>query len=147
MAIISVTVAAVIERDGRFLVVEEQTDEGVRINQPAGHLEPGESIVEGARRETLEESAYRFEPRALVGIYRWHRQETSVTYVRFALCGEVGVQRTDLNLDHGILRALWLTPEQLRANAHAHRSPLVMRCVDDYLAGRRYPLEILVEPN
>jgi 8-oxo-dGTP pyrophosphatase MutT (NUDIX family) len=145
MAIISVTVAAVLERDGRFLVVEEQTDEGVRINQPAGHLEPGESIIEGAQRETLEESAYRFEPRALVGVYRWHHLQKDVTYVRFALSGELGVRRTDLNLDHGILRALWLTPEQLSECAAAHRSPLVMRCVDDYLAGRRYPLELLVD--
>ena len=145
MAIISVTVAAVVERDGRFLVVEEQTDEGVRINQPAGHLEPGESIIEGTQRETLEESAYRFEPRALVGVYRWNHPQKNVTYVRFALCGEVGVQRTDLSLDHGILRAFWLTPEQLRECAASHRSPLVMRCVDDYLAGRRYPLELLID--
>ena len=147
MAIISVTVATVLERDGRFLVVEEQTDEGVRINQPAGHLEPGESIIAGAQRETLEESAYRFEPRALVGVYRWRHPEKNVTYVRFALCGEVGVRRTDLSRDHGILRALWLTPEQLRECASSHRSPLVIRCVDDYLAGRRYPLEILVDPG
>jgi 8-oxo-dGTP pyrophosphatase MutT (NUDIX family) len=146
MGIISVTVAAVLERDGRFLVVEEQTDEGVRINQPAGHLEPGESIIAGVQRETLEESAYRFEPRAVVGVYRWHYPQKNVTYVRFAICGTVGVRRTDLTLDHGILRALWLTPEQLRECVTSHRSPLVMRCVDDYLAGRRYPLEILVDP-
>ena len=146
MAVISVTVAAVLERDGRFLVVEEQTDEGVRINQPAGHLEPGESIVQAVRRETLEESAYLFEPRGLVGVYRWHHVGKDVTYVRFALFGELGARRTDLILDHGILRALWLTPEQLLECADAHRSPLVMRCVDDFLAGRRYPLELLVDP-
>ena len=147
MGIISVTVAAVLERDGRFLVVEEQTDEGVRINQPAGHLEPGESIIAGVQRETLEESAYRFEPHAVVGVYRWHYPQKNVTYVRFAICGTVGARGTDLTLDHGILRALWLTPEQLRECAQSHRSPLVMRCVDDYLAGRRYPLEILVDPE
>ena len=145
MPVISVTVAAVLEREGRFLVVEEQTDEGVRINQPAGHLEPGESIVQAVRRETLEESAYPFEPRGLVGVYRWHHLAKDVTYVRFALFGELGVRRTELSLDHGILRALWLTPEQLHECAAAHRSPLVMRCVDDYLAGRRYPLDILVD--
>jgi len=145
MPVISVTVAAVLEREGRFLVVEEQTDEGVRINQPAGHLEPGESIVEAVRRETLEESAYLFEPRGLVGVYRWHHVGKDVTYVRFALFGELGVRRTELTLDHGILRALWLTPEQLQECAAVHRSPLVMRCVDDYLAGRRYPLDILVD--
>jgi len=147
MAIISVTVAAVIEREGRFLVVEEQTDEGIGINQPAGHLEPGESIIEGVKRETLEESAYPFEPRALVGVYRWHHPGSDVTYVRFALCGEAGNQRIDRTLDHGILRVLWLTPRQVRDCTASHRSPLVMRCVDDYLAGRRYPLEILVEPG
>ena len=118
----------------------------MRINQPAGHLEPGESIVQAVRRETLEESAYLFEPRGLVGVYRWHHVGKDVTYVRFALFGELGARRTDLILDHGILRALWLTPEQLLECADAHRSPLVMRCVDDFLAGRRYPLELLVDP-
>jgi 8-oxo-dGTP pyrophosphatase MutT (NUDIX family) len=144
MATISVTVAAILEQDGRFLVVEELTDEGIRINQPAGHLEPGESILQGARRETLEESAYHFEPRTLVGVYTWHHAGNDVTYVRFAISGDVGA-RTERPLDQGILRALWLTAEELRACAHSHRSPLVMRCVEDYLAGRCYPLDILVD--
>ena len=145
MATISVTVAAVLEREGRFLVIEEQTDEGVRINQPAGHLEPGESIIQATQRETLEESAYRFEPRVLVGIYRWHHPANGVTYVRFALSGELG-EHTQRPLDRGILRALWLTPQQLRECAQVHRSPLVMRCVEDYLRGRCYPLDLLVDP-
>jgi 8-oxo-dGTP pyrophosphatase MutT (NUDIX family) len=145
MATISVTVASVLAREGRFLVIEEQTDEGVRINQPAGHLEPGESIIEAAVRETLEESAYRFEPRTLIGIYRWHHPGNDVTYVRFALSGELG-EHTQRPLDQGILRALWLTPDQLRECAPVHRSPLVLRCVEDYLRGRCYPLDLLVDP-
>jgi 8-oxo-dGTP pyrophosphatase MutT (NUDIX family) len=141
---ISVTVAAVIERDGRFLLVEEETAEGVRLNQPAGHLEPDESIVAGATRETLEETAYHFVPRALVGVYRWRYPVTGVVYVRFAFAGDLGAHESGRTLDEGILRALWLTPEALRNQPERHRSPLVMQCVEDYLAGRRYPLELLV---
>ena len=142
---VSVTVAAVIERDGRFLLVEEETDNGVRLNQPAGHLEPDESIVAGAARETLEETAFRFVPRALVGIYRWRYPASGVVYVRFTFTGELGALEAGRALDQGILRTLWLTPAELRAQVHRHRSPLVMRCVEDYLAGRRYPLDLLVE--
>ena len=141
----SVTVAAVIERNGRFLLVEEETDNGVRLNQPAGHLEPDESIVAGAVRETLEETAYHFVPHALVGIYRWRYAASGVVYVRFAFTGELGALEAGRALDHGILRALWLTPAELRAEIDRHRSPLVMRCVEDYIAGRRYPLDLLVQ--
>ena len=139
---ISVTVAAVIERDGRFLLVEEQTDAGLRINQPAGHLEPGESLADGAARETLEETAYRFVPRALLGVYRW-RHPSGATYVRFAFTGEASGPQPGLALDREIVRTLWLTPDELRAERARHRSPLVQRCIDDYLAGRRYPLELI----
>jgi 8-oxo-dGTP pyrophosphatase MutT (NUDIX family) len=142
---ISVTVAAVIEHNGRFLMVEEETDNGVRLNQPAGHLEPDESIVAGAARETLEETAYHFVPRALVGIYRWRYPPSGVVYVRFTFMGGLGALEAGRALDQGILRTLWLTPAELRAQGHRHRSPLVMRCVEDYLAGRRYPLDLLVE--
>jgi 8-oxo-dGTP pyrophosphatase MutT (NUDIX family) len=141
---VSVTVAAVIEVDGRFLLVEENTDDGVRLNQPAGHLEADESIVAGAARETLEETAHQFVPRALVGVYRWRHPASGVVYVRFAFAGDLGAQEAGRALDEGILRALWLTPEELRARSERHRSPLVMRCVEDYLAGRRYPLDLLV---
>jgi 8-oxo-dGTP pyrophosphatase MutT (NUDIX family) len=145
MAKLSVTVAAVIEHEGRFLLVEEETDEGVRINQPAGHLEPDESIAAGAVRETLEETAYGFSPRALVGVYRWRHPATDLTYLRFVFCGEVGEHHARRPLDHGILRALWLTPDELRACAPSHRSPLVLRCLEDYLAGQRFPLDLLVD--
>ena len=142
---VSVTVAAVIEQGGRFLLVEEETADGLRLNQPAGHLEPDESIMAGAARETLEETAYHFVPRALVGVYRWRYAASGVVYVRFAFAGELGAHEPDRPLDEGILRALWLTPEELRSEADRHRSPLVMRCVEDYLTGRRYPLDLLVQ--
>jgi 8-oxo-dGTP pyrophosphatase MutT (NUDIX family) len=145
MARVSVTVAAVIEHEGRFLFVEEKTEEGVRINQPAGHLEPYESVADGAVRETLEETAYDFRPSALVGVYRWRRPVKDLTYLRFAFCGEAGRHHPERKLDAGILRALWLTPEELRACTASHRSPLVLRCVEDYLAGRRFPLELLID--
>jgi 8-oxo-dGTP pyrophosphatase MutT (NUDIX family) len=141
---ISVTVAAVIQRDGRFLLVEEETDDGLRLNQPAGHLEPGESLAAGVARETLEETAYRFVPQALLGVYRW-RHPKGMTYVRFAFLGAAAGPEPGRALDQGIVRALWLTPEALRAERARHRSPLVMRCVEDCLAGRRYPLELLTD--
>ena len=139
----NVTVAAVIARDGRFLLVEEQTERGALYNQPAGHLEPGESLVEGAIRETLEETAHHFVPRALLGVYHYHHPPAGVTYLRFAFAGEVTGCDENRALDAGIIRAAWLTPAEVRACGDRHRTPLVGRCVDDYLAGRRYPLELL----
>jgi phosphatase NudJ len=143
----SVTVAAVIERDGRFLLVEEQTPEGLRLNNPAGHVEPGESPEQACAREALEETAQAFRPTALVGVYlsRFQREATGedVTYLRFAFCGEVGDRQAGLSLDEGIVRTLWMTPEEVRASAARHRSPLLLRCMEDYLAGRRYPLELV----
>jgi 8-oxo-dGTP pyrophosphatase MutT (NUDIX family) len=141
---VSVTVAAVIQNEGRYLLVEEQTEDGIRINQPAGHLEPDESIVEAAVRETLEETAYEFSPDGLVGVYRWQHPSNGVTYVRFAFRGQLGLHHADRVLDTGILRTLWLTPEQLRSRAASHRSPLVLRCIEDHLAGRRYSLDMLI---
>jgi phosphatase NudJ len=140
----SVTVAAVIERDGRFLMIEEETSEGVKINNPAGHLEPGETPPEGCAREALEETAWRFRPTHLLGVYvsRFQRASTGedVTYLRFAFTGELGEPVPGRALDHGILRTLWMTPQELRASVERHRSPLVLRCLEDYLAGVRYPL-------
>ena len=143
----SVTVAAVIERDGRYLLIEEHTPEGLRLNNPAGHLDPGESPVQGCVRETLEETARPFVPSALVGVYlsRFVREATGedVTYLRFAFCGEVGEPVPGRQLDTGIVRTLWLTPDEVRASADRHRSPLVLRCMEDHLAGRRHPLSLV----
>jgi ADP-ribose pyrophosphatase YjhB (NUDIX family) len=142
-------VAAVIERGGRFLLVEEEDAGRIVFNQPAGHLEQNESLVEGCRREVLEESAWHFRPTELVGIYRWSRPglrpDAVVTYVRFTFCGELGEHQPGRRLDAGIVRAVWLDADEIRASRERHRSPLVLRCVEDYLAGRRYPLAALVE--
>ncbi|QCP50989.1 NUDIX hydrolase [Trinickia violacea] len=141
-----VTVAAIVERDGRFLVVEEHTADGLRINQPAGHLEAGETLVDAVVRETLEETAHPFTPHALVGVYMTHfgRSDSyGTTYLRFTFCGTSGAVLTDRALDADIVRALWLTADELRAASERHRTPLVMQCVDDYLAGRRFPLDFV----
>lgn len=143
----SVTVAAIIERDGRYLLVEEETPEGLRLNNPAGHLDPGESPEQAVARETLEETAHTFTPTALTGVYlaRFQRESTrdDVTYLRFAFCGVLGRFDTSRPLDTGIVRTLWLTPGEVRASADRHRSPLVLRCIEDHIAGRRYPLDLV----
>jgi len=139
----NVTVAAVIERAGRFLVVEEETDDGIRLNQPAGHLDAGESLPAACARETLEEAAWHFAPTALIGVYQWRRPAGDLTYLRFAFSGELGEHQAGRALDTGILQALWLTPAELEAMRDRHRSPLVMQCVADYLAGRRFPLDLI----
>lgn len=137
------TVAAIVERDGAFLLVEETTDRGLRLNQPAGHLEEHETIIQAVVRETLEETAYDFTPEALVGIYHWQHPVNGITYLRFAFCGKVSTHYPERALDDGIVRALWLTPAQLEAQQANTRSPQVLLCVQDYLAGKRYPLELL----
>lgn len=143
----SVTVAAIVEREGRYLLVQEQTSEGLRLNNPAGHLDPAESTLQAVVREVLEETACAFRPEALVGVYlsRFHRPATGedVTYMRLAFCGRVGEPEPGRVLDQGIECTLWLTPDEIRARRAEHRSPLLMRCIDDHLAGRRYPLELL----
>ena len=143
----SITVAAVIERGGRFLLVEEEDEGRILFNQPAGHLEARESLVDGCRRETLEESAWHFQPSALVGIYLWSKPGPAgapeVSYLRFAFCGELGEHEAGRKLDAGIVRALWLELDEIRALSARHRSPLVLRCIEDYLAGRRYALELM----
>lgn len=140
----NVTVAAVIERDGKFLLVEEETDDGIRFNQPAGHLECGESLLDAVVRETREETRYDFVPRALVGIYNWRHPVKDLTYLRFAFAGEVTGCDPERELDEGIIAARWLSPDEIRASSERHRSPLILRCVEDWLAGRRYPLDLLV---
>lgn len=139
----NVTVAAVIEQDGKFLMVEEETGEGIRFNQPAGHWEADETLAEGAVREALEETAYHFSPEWLLGVYRWHHPRKDITYLRFAFAGRVHGHEPQRQLDSGILRAVWLSQEEIRATAERHRSPLVLKCIEDYLAGTRYPLELV----
>ncbi len=141
----SVTVAAVIERDGRYLLIEEHTPEGLRLNNPAGHLDPGESPEQGVARETLEETTHRFTPTALVGVYlsRFQRGQDDITYLRFAYCGELGEAVAGRALDHGIVRTLWLTPEEIRAARDRLRSPLVLRCMEDHLTGQRFPMGVV----
>jgi ADP-ribose pyrophosphatase YjhB (NUDIX family) len=147
----STTVAAVVADAGRYLLIEEHTPEGLRLNNPAGHLEPGESLQDGAVRETLEETMRVFQPTALVGIYlsRFQRAATpgrafeDVTYVRYAYTGTVGAEQPGRSLDAGIVRTLWLTLDEVRNSADRHRSPLVLRCVEDHAAGRRYPLDLV----
>lgn len=148
----STTVAAVIEHQGRYLLVEEHTPEGLRLNNPAGHLEPGESPEQGVVREVLEETARVFTPQALLGLYlaRFQRPATGsaaaedVTYLRLAYTGHVGDALPGRTLDHGIVRTLWLTLDEVRASAARHRSPLVQRCIDDHAAGVRHPLALVV---
>lgn len=143
----SVTVAAVIEKDGRFLLVEEETNAGLKLNNPAGHLDPGETPVQGCAREVLEESAYVFRPTALVGVYLARSLKKSTgedqTYLRIAFCGEIGAHDPARPLDEGIVRTLWMTLDEVRASAGRHRSPLVLRCIEDYAAGVRHPLSVI----
>ena len=147
------TVAAVIAKDidgvQKFLLVEEETRDGLKLNNPAGHLDPGESPAQGCARETLEETAFHFTPTGIVGVYmsRFEQVQSDgvldITYLRFAFCGELGAHVKDQPLDVGIVRTVWLTADEVRASSDRHRSPLLIRCMEDYLAGRRYSLDLI----
>jgi NADH pyrophosphatase NudC (nudix superfamily) len=139
----NVTVAALIERDGYFLLVEEETADGLRFNQPAGHLEAGESLVHACTREALEETAHPFTPTDLVGVYQWPRPQGDITYLRFAFAGKVGAHDTARVLDTGIVRTVWMNRDEIEASVERHRSPLVLQCTRDYLSGRRFPLDLI----
>lgn len=136
-----VTVASILERDGHFLLVEESVDGRLVLNQPAGHLEDNEGLLAAVVRETREETAWAFIPEALVGVYRWRTRDK--TFLRFAFSGRAGGHDPHQALDPDINRALWLSWEELRAGRHEMRSPLVMRCLEDYRDGQRFPLEVL----
>lgn len=141
---IHVTVAAISEQDGRFLLVEETIAGQLRINQPAGHLEIGESLHQAVIREALEETACTFKPESLVGIYLWKTPDSDLTYLRATFCGSVSNPDLHRKLDTGIERAIWLQREEILQREAQWRSPLVLRCIDDYIAGQRYPLDALV---
>ncbi len=147
----SVTVAAIIERQGRYLLIEEHTPEGLRLNNPAGHLEPGEDLISACAREAIEETAHPFVPQHLVGVYlsrfqrpaRDDRAAEDVTYLRFAFSGRVEDPVADRRLDDGIVRTLWMSLDEVRASADRHRSPLVLRCIEDHARGQRWPLDVV----
>lgn len=142
-----VTVAALIERGGKFLLVEEETDDGLRFNQPAGHLDEGESLIAACAREALEETAHIVKPTALVGVYQWPRPHKAgsedITYLRFAFACEVLGEDAGRELDEGIVAARWLTLDEVKATAARHRSPLILQCIQDCRAGKRYPLDLI----
>ena len=143
----SVTVAAVIEKDGRYLMIEEMTRDGLRINNPAGGLEPGESPIAGAMREALEETACHFTPEAFLGVYVARNPDSErgpgVTYMRFAFCGTASDPVPGRTLDSPVVRTLWMTADEVAAARDRLRGPLVLQCIEDHRAGRRLPLDAI----
>jgi 8-oxo-dGTP pyrophosphatase MutT (NUDIX family) len=140
-----VTVAAVIENNGKFLLVEEDVGSAETVfNQPAGHLEKGESLIAAVTRETLEETGYEFEPSAVTGIYRWIAPSGD-TYLRATFCGHSPHHRPNQALDEGIIAPHWLNLDEIKTLGPRLRSPLVLRCIEDYLSGQRYPTALLKE--
>ena len=134
-------VAAVTENDGRFLLVEERISQRLVLNQPAGHVESGETVLEAVVREVREESAWIFEPRFFLGVYLWRNPASGRSILRFAFTGGVRDHDPAQPLDKGIVDTRWLTRDELKQREPRLRSPLVLRCVDDYLTGRRLPLD------
>jgi 8-oxo-dGTP pyrophosphatase MutT (NUDIX family) len=137
------TVAAIVEREGKFLLVEERVGNRMVFNQPAGHVERSEQIVDAVVRETLEETAWTFHPEALIGIYFWEQPERNRSFLRFAFSGTVSNHDSTRPLDRGIERAVWMTPEEIAIRTTRLRSPMVLRCIDDFRAGRRFPLDTI----
>ncbi len=138
-----VTVATVVEIKGHFLTVEEMIAEQQQFNQPAGHLEDNESLVEAAVRECMEETGWLFNPEYLIGIYRWKHPDTAEVFLRFAFGGQLQEFFPERPLDDGILTACWMSRDELVQQSHRLRSPLVLKSVDDYLTGQRFPLSLL----
>ncbi len=137
------TVAAIIEQNGKFLLIEEKTERGNRFNQPAGHLENNETLLDAVSRETLEEAAYDFTADSLVGIYHFKHAHNDITYLRFSFAGKLGKHYQSQPLEDGIIRAVWMTVDEIREKKHLMRSDHVLKCVEDYLANIRYPLEVI----
>ena len=138
------TVAAIIERDNKFLMVEEAINGEHVFNQPAGHLDPDESLIDAVIRETQEESAWQFIPQAITGIYLWKHPDNGKSFLRVAFCGTCQNHDPEQRLDDGILHAVWKSRDELIQQQDKLRSPMVINCIDDYLAGKRYPLGMLI---
>ena len=140
-----ITVATVVEKNKRFLLVEEETEYGILLNQPAGHLEAGESLVEAAVREMLEETTYEICPKALIGIYLLEyklKNNEKISFLRFTFTGEIGLKQ-DRALDPDILRTVWMTYDEIAACPERHRSAMVLKSIDDYRKGQHMPLSVL----
>lgn len=135
------TVAAICERDNQFLLVTEKVDGQIVLNQPAGHLDPGETLEQAVIRETREETSYTFTPQNLVGVYRYQPGQSDITYLRFAFSGEVG-EKLNSPLDTDIISAQWMSLDEIRQNHATHRSPMVLQCILDYLQKPSYPLQV-----
>jgi len=139
-----VSVAAIIERDHKFLLVEERKEGKLMLNQPAGHWENNETLMEAVVRETLEETTWHFRPTYLVGIYQWqHPKNQELTYLRFAFAGNLLTQDPTRSLDEGIENTVWYSKKEILDSVDRHRSPQLIKCVEDYLNGKQYPLECI----
>lgn len=139
----NVTVAAIAEDNGHFLLVEEDTDNQVVFNQPAGHLEKNETLIAAIKREVMEETAWEFEPQSLVGIYLYPNPHQDIIYLRFCFAGKCITHHPDTSLDTGIIRTVWFSKDEIENRKDRMRSPMVLKCINDYLAGNRFPLEML----
>lgn len=139
----NVTVASIVEIDRKFLMVEEESATGPVLNQPAGHLEPNESMQQAVVRETLEETGYQFMPKAIIGSYLWHNEENETTYFRTTFVGNVDELNVKNELDVGIIRAIWMTHDEILTSQHRLRSPIILESIKDYLSGNQYPLEMI----
>lgn len=139
----NVTVAAIAEQDDRFLLVEENADGLIVFNQPAGHLEKDETLINAVKREVLEETAWEFKPEHIVGIYLYPNPHNEIVYLRVCFYGICTKHYPEKKLDDEIIRAVWLSRDELEKNREAMRSPMVLGCIDDYLAGKKFPLDLL----
>ncbi|MBQ0724591.1 MAG: NUDIX hydrolase [Cycloclasticus sp.] len=139
----NVTVASIVELDGKFLMVEEESPSGPVLNQPAGHLEPNEGMRDAVIRETLEETGYQFTPRSVVGSYLWHNADNETTYFRTTFFGTVEKEPIHITLDDGIIRALWMSHDEIKAAQARLRSPIILESIRDYQNGSSYPLDVV----